>query len=50
MAAAWARIVPAELLLQQLIAMDDAKADLHVSLGWVASATLAYRLEKTVLP
>ena len=48
-ATARAEVVAAELLLQQLVAMDEANADLHVRFRGIASPTLAHWLEKRVL-
>jgi hypothetical protein len=45
-AAAWAEVVPAELLDEFFLAVDDPNATFNVRLGGETSPTLAHRLDK----
>lgn len=47
-APARAEVVPAEFLLQQLVAVNDPDAPLHLRLGWEASAALTHGPERSV--
>jgi len=40
-----AKVVPAEFLLQQFLAMDEPLAVFHLSFGWEAPTTLTHRLK-----